>query len=126
MPRVLVIDDDPQTRYLVGEMLRAAGHEIDVAADGAQAVRSFGTHPSDLILTDIFMPEQEGIETIMQLRKLWPATPIIAMSGNPSGPTMLSIAEKLGARAILTKPFLAKELLAALDKVLGTLPPKTS
>ncbi len=119
MPRVLVIDDDADTRALLEQMLTNAGYEVVLAADGREGVALNRANPADLVITDLYMPTQEGLETITQLRKHFPDVKIIAMSGKTAGATMLPVAKRLGAVAVLNKPFLANELLAAVQRALG-------
>jgi DNA-binding response OmpR family regulator len=113
-PRILVIDDEPEIRSLLKRVLNSAGYEVALATDGKQAVDRFRDDPANLVLTDLFMPHQEGLETIMQLRKEFPQVAIIAMSGKTAGSAMLPIAQKLGAAAILEKPFAPQQLLDAV------------
>jgi DNA-binding response OmpR family regulator len=119
MARILVIDDDPDTRAMLEQILKAAGHEVFLAADGREGVMRHRTSPADLVITDLFMPKQEGLETIREFRIGFPEVAIIAMSGWTNSGTMLPIAQKLGAVGILQKPFAADELLAAVAKALG-------
>ena len=77
------------------------------------------TSPADLVVTDLYMPGQEGLETIRELRTCFPEVAIIAMSGMAAAVTMLSVAQKFGAVAVLHKPFAADELIAAVGKALG-------
>jgi CheY-like chemotaxis protein len=72
----------------------------------------------DLVITDLFMPNQEGLETIKEIHLKYPELPIIAMSGDAIAEAMLSIAVRLGAREALQKPFFARELIAAIGRVL--------
>ena len=118
MARILVIDDEPDVRSLVEQTLKPAGHEVVPAADGREGVDSYCAKPADLVITDIYMPNQEGLETIMELRRRFPDVAIIAMSGWSTAETMLSIAQKLGAVGILQKPFVAEELLAMVGNAL--------
>src|SRR5881392_1100963 len=118
MPRILVIDDDPSVRSLLEQTLQSAGHEVALATDGREGLEQFLTKPPDLVITDIYMPNQEGLETIVELRKRSPDVRLIAMSARPAAVTMLSIAQKLGTIEVLQKPFLAEELLAAVGKAL--------
>ena len=117
MARILVIDDDADMRALLEQTLKSAGHEVALAADGRKGVEQYRTKPADLVITDIFMPNQEGLETIMELRRSFPEVAIVAMSGRVPG-TMLSIAQKLGAVEVLQKPFVAEELLLAVARAL--------
>jgi len=118
MARILVIDDDADLRVMLEQTLESAGHEVILAADGKEGVEQYRTKPADLVITDIYMPNQEGLETIIKFRRHFPALAIIAMSGRETAPTMLSIAQKLGAVEVLQKPFVADELLAAVGRAL--------
>ena len=113
-PRILVIDDEPEVRSLLKRILNSAGYEVALATDGRQAVDLFRDDPAHLVLTDLFMPHQEGLETIMQLRREFPEVAIIAMSGKAAGGAMLPIAKKFGAAAVLEKPFAPQQLLDAV------------
>jgi DNA-binding NtrC family response regulator len=119
MARILVIDDEPDMRVLLEQTLKAAGHEVILAADGREGVERYRASPADLVITDLYMPNQEGLETIGELRRRFPEVAIIAMSGKAAALTMLSIARKFGAIGILHKPFLTEELIAAVGKALG-------
>ena len=81
MSHILVIDDDIDLRVIMQEALQAEGYEVSVAADGAQGIALQQKQPASLLITDIFMPNKEGIETIRDFRKEFPNVPIIAMSG---------------------------------------------
>lgn len=118
MARILVIDDDADMRALVEQTLQSAGHEVVLAADGREGVQQYRTQPADLVITDLYMPIQQGLETIIQLRKEYAAVRIIAMCGKSTAMPMLSAAQRLGAVAFLQKPFLPDQLLAAVAKVL--------
>lgn len=118
MAHILVIDDDPDTRDVIQSTLEAAGHEITLASDGRQGVERHRARPADLVITDLYMPGQEGLETIKQLRMEFPDVRIIAMSGKPTGSTMLTVAQRLGAAIVLHKPFLPDELLKAVESSL--------
>ena len=123
MARILVIDDDPDMRAMLEQTLKAAGHEVISAADGKEGMEQHCTSPADLVITDLYMPNQEGLETIGELRRRFPEVAIIAMSGKTAALTMLSVAQKFGAVGILQKPFAADELIAAVEKALGGLSP---
>src|SRR5205807_7303003 len=90
--------------------------------DGGEAIRAFRQHPSDLLLCDLFMPGKEGLETIRELRREFPDVKIVAMSGGALNGTMdfLPVAARLGALAVLSKPFTPEALLAVVEDVLGT------
>ncbi len=123
MARILVIDDDPDTRAMLEQTLKTAGHEVVLAADGKEGVERYRTSPADLVITDIYMPKQDGLETIREFHRRSPELRIIAMSGRALAVTMLSIAQDLGAVGILQKPFLADQLITAVAKALGEEPP---
>ena len=118
MAVILVIDDDPDIRDLLKATLEPAGHEVFLASDGLQGVQHYRAKRADLVIMDLFMPNQEGLETIKQLRIEFPDIAIIAMSGRPTGSTMLSVAERLGAKAALQKPFLPDHLLKVVEQSL--------
>jgi CheY-like chemotaxis protein len=117
--RILVIDDEQSVRASLQQALTSAGHTVVLAANGIEGVNLQRKEPADLIITDLFMPEQDGVETMMQLRKFAPNVGVIAISGNPLGSEMLAVAEKLGAVAIFEKPFGVPELLKAIDESLA-------
>jgi DNA-binding response OmpR family regulator len=119
--RILVIDDDPVVRGMLVEMLRREGYDVDEAEDGRAGMRQFRKQPAALVITDVVMPEQEGLETLMQLRHASPTVLVIAISGGGRvGPeSYLNSARTLGANAILAKPFGREELLEAVNRVLA-------
>ena len=123
MVKVLVADDEDMVRMVVKQTLAKAGIDVIEASNGREALEMQANDPADVVITDIIMPEQEGIETIVQLRKDYPDLPIIAMSGGGRiGATdYLQAAREFGARHILEKPFDRKELLLAVQDCLGTL-----
>lgn len=121
MARVLVIDDDRFVRQAICLALTEAGHQIDEAESGADGLASVVAGLPDLVITDLIKPEREGIETILTLRRMAPALPIIAMSGGGRiGPSdLLAAAQRLGASTTLRKPFDDVELIAQIDRALG-------
>lgn len=121
MARVLVIEDDVEMRSMMTCTLDRAGHETISARDGREGIDSFRSVPADLIITDIFMPEMDGLEIIVELCRDFPDVRIIAISGGGrlSGVDYLPDAAKLGARLTLRKPFSPPELLRAVDDVLA-------
>ena len=112
MKRILVIDDDNLVRELLVDTLTPEGYTIEAAVNGAEGIRAFSSAPFDLIVTDLYMPEKEGIETIVELRRGFPAIKILAISGGTA--EQLRVAKLLGADATLSKPF---ELDALRDTV---------
>src|SRR5204862_8201034 len=123
--RVLVIDDDEDFRTLVLRWFRSCGIEADGAANGAQGLALQRAQPAAVIVTDIFMPEKEGIETIQDLRREFPEAAIIAMSGRDSRMKfdVFNVARELGAVRTFKKPFRFEELVAAVHELIG--PPAT-
>lgn len=121
MQRILVIDDEPQLRAVLKRFLEIEGYEVEVAADGREALRIYAGQPADLVITDLIMPEKEGIETIRELKDSYPTVKIIAMSGGGRlGPeTYLTLARKLGAHRTFTKPFELKALGDAVRELLA-------
>jgi DNA-binding response OmpR family regulator len=120
MARILIIDDDHAVRLTIQVILEHEGHEVICAADGSQGLSMFDRSSPQLIITDIIMPNKEGLETIMQLRGRDPVTPIIAVSGGGRiGSTdFLKMALKVGADEVLSKPFERHDLTAAVRRML--------
>jgi CheY-like chemotaxis protein len=108
-------------RSALRELLQLAGYEVQVASDGREALALQRAHPAQVLLTDLFMPEQDGLETIQAFRAQYPGVRVIAMSGGHSRlrGDYLSVAEVIGADTVLRKPFPAQALLDALDKPKG-------
>jgi DNA-binding response OmpR family regulator len=121
MPRILVVDDDEQIRAMLCMTLEFAGYEAEGASNGKEALRVQQERPADLVITDIIMPEKEGLETIMDLRKEWPESRIIAISGGGriAKESYLAHAERLGAARVFQKPVERRELLAAIRELVG-------
>jgi CheY-like chemotaxis protein len=115
-PSILVVDDDAAIRVLLREILIGAGYRVSLAADGNEAIDFVRQQAVDLVITDLFMPEREGMETIQDLLTLRPGLPIIAMSGE--GRDLLPVARLLGARATVAKPFRSEELLETVASLL--------
>ncbi|MFW6092480.1 MAG: response regulator [Pseudomonadota bacterium] len=121
MSKILVIDDDPSVREVIREMLQVEGHEVSIAENGREALDELAAREHDLIITDLIMPEQEGIETITEIRRRDAGIPIVAISGGGRlGPgDYLETARFIGADATLAKPFGRQELIAIVDSLLG-------
>jgi DNA-binding response OmpR family regulator len=113
---VLVIDDEESIRKLISFILKKEGMVVFEAADGNQGLTIAAEHRPDLIITDLLMPEKEGIETIREIRSLFPACVIIAMSGGPNSESYLSMATCFGAHRMIQKPFNRKVLLDAVSE----------
>ncbi len=116
MARILVIEDDKTHRRIIREILLSQGHETDEASDGAQGIRMQQEGGFDLVITDILMPEMEGIETVRELVRLDPAVRIIAITAYQEG--YLEAAKKFGAMAALEKPFKPDELMEVVNSCL--------
>lgn len=121
MARILVVDDEELARFTIREILESAEHEVTEAFNGIEAISRQKEQPFDLVITDIIMPEKEGVETIIELRKDFPDLKIIGISGGGRTRNMdfLELAKQFGAERILAKPFTADELLENVDACLG-------
>lgn len=121
MARILLIEDDELVRRMLYLLLTRAGHEVVEAENGERGVALQLADPADLVLTDIIMPERDGIEALMDLRRRKLGVPVIAMSGGGrvSATDYLVAAGKLGAVATLTKPVDPKVLLETVDRALA-------
>jgi DNA-binding response OmpR family regulator len=122
MAHILIIDDDRAVQLSIQLALECEGHQVECASDGEQGLRAFASKAPDLVVTDIIMPNKEGIETIMQIRASDPKTPILAISGGGrlSNDDFLKISAKVGANAILPKPFEHEDLIAAVRRLLSS------
>jgi DNA-binding NtrC family response regulator len=114
--RILVVDDDEQTRTVLRLLLIKMGHDVFEAANGKMAVKLCQSESPDVMLTDIVMPEKEGVETIIEVHRAYPKIKIIAMTGAGRGTTYLKLATTFGASQSLMKPFSEQELSLALAK----------
>ena len=117
---ILVVDDEPELRDVVSQVLTGAGHRVTCAADGRDAIARLATETFDLVLTDVIMPEKDGMQVITEARRKHPGTRIVAMSGGGHIPReqYLKIATGLGAHAVLEKPFNNRELVETIEAVL--------
>ena len=124
MARILIIDDEPQIRSMLKLMLERDGHEVVEAPDGVEGISVYRQNPADLIITDLIMPNKDGIGMIIDLKKEFPEVKIIAMSGGglnkPDG--YLKGAKKLGASCTLTKPIDREEMLRVVAAILKNTP----
>ena len=115
--RLLIADDDADTRTTMGLLLERAGYSVRLAPDGAKALEMQREAPADVLITDLLMPEVDGIEAIDRFRREFPAIRIVAMSGGGlrvHGAAYLATAEVAGAEAVLRKPFEIEALLSVL------------
>jgi CheY-like chemotaxis protein len=121
MSRILVVDDDDQIRSMLRLTLEREGYEVLEAGDGNQALATYSAEPTDLVIMDIVMPEKEGIETIMDLRRQYGDVKIIAISGggrvNPED--YLRWARTFGVQHTFTKPVDRSRLLAAVNELMA-------
>lgn len=119
MARILIVDDSDSFAEFARAAL-AAAHEVDIAHNGREAAKLAQRCDYDLVITDIFMPEADGLETLRTMRHDLPHVPVIAMTGNDGNqPDYLRIAEKLGATGTIRKPFLPTTLNELVTVTLG-------
>ena len=122
MPRILIIDDDEQIRLMLKGALEDEGYEVRVTSNGKEGLQCWQNGPFDLVITDLLMPEKEGLETIVELRRESPTTKIIAVSGGfpHNRIDILGIAKKLGAHRTFKKPVPLQDFLKSVGEMLGT------
>lgn len=120
MAKILLVDDDELVRYSLARVLTGAGYEVVEAEDGVAGLRKYKTLKPDLVLTDIVMPEQDGLGLLNQLRSIDKKIPILVMSGGGErlGMDYLLLADKFGASAIIAKPFDNAVLLTKISGLL--------
>jgi CheY-like chemotaxis protein len=119
--RILLADDDPILREIAGEHLRQAGYEVELVEDGALALRAVAAGRFDLIITDMVMPNLDGIELLQALKRDRPETPVIAISGGMSAmdpELILRAAKAVGAVSVLPKPLVRDSFLEAVRNAL--------
>jgi CheY-like chemotaxis protein len=124
MARIVIIEDDEALRPALLRTVEKLGHEAVAEPDGKAGLGRVRAWPPDLVITDMIMPEKEGVETIRELRRDFPAVKIIAISGGGRGSSAdyLNFAKKFGAAATLAKPFSRDELRAVIDRTLAPPP----
>jgi YesN/AraC family two-component response regulator len=120
MASILIIDDDSQILEMLRQILERERYHVTEASNGKEGLRRYRENPADLIITDIIMPEKEGIEIIIELKRDYPYVKIIAISGgcriDPE--QYLDMAKKLGAQRTFAKPVERKDLLDAVRNIL--------
>jgi len=122
MANILIVDDNEAIRDMLDDVLTAEGHVCFVASTGKVAIDLLSDLDPELVITDILMPDQEGIETIVKLRKRWPGVKIIAMSGGGEhigGEDCLKLAKTFGAEKVFEKPIDVDVLIKAVRESLG-------
>jgi CheY-like chemotaxis protein len=120
MARILVVDDDERVRTTARALLEADGFQVIEAGSGNAALQMLGAEAVDAVLTDIFMPDTDGIELIHAVRRQFPDLPVVAMSGGGfgGGREVLAVARLLGAAAVVQKPLSQKKLVGAVRRAL--------
>ena len=116
---ILIIDDDEVTREIMTAALEAAGHHVREAQNGADGIALARKYDPDVVVTDLMMPEKEGVEVIMELRQRDPDIAILAVSGMARNDLYLHVARELGADAVLEKPFRFGSLVGAVSALLN-------
>jgi CheY-like chemotaxis protein len=121
MASILIVDDDNLFLTMLRAALTRAGYDVLAAPDGYEGLKLYEREPTDLVITDLVMPEKEGLELITQLKRLNPKVKIIAISGAREGfvKDYLKIAKALGAQRVVGKPFTEQEILEAVSEVLS-------
>lgn len=119
MKNILIIDDDNLVRGMVAKALRKTGYHVLEASDGNEGLQVALHHSVDIVITDILMPDKEGIETILELKDINEKIKIIAMSGGGKrqNMTFLNMAKKAGADKLLKKPFRPSELIQLIEEL---------
>ncbi len=122
MARFLIIDDEKMVRSTLRKVLEKFNHEVLEATNGKEGLKVYGDRKDiDLVITDIIMPEMEGVEVILELRKRTPGQKILAISGGgrTKNQDYLKTAEQLGANATLSKPFSVNDVIATVRECLA-------
>ena len=119
MAHILIADDDAAVRHMLRQVLEGEGHQVEDAADGWEAIVRYRRHPADLLITDILMPDVEGVGAIRELLRHYPDAKIVAISGGgDTGPgECLGLAQAVGAHRTLAKPFGRREILAVVNEL---------
>lgn len=121
MAKILLIDDDNDVRTMLRLTLAHFGHTVIEASNGRAGVNLFRQEGGDLLITDIVMPEKDGLEVVMEIKRVRPSVKIIAISGGGrnSATEYLHIAKLMGASKVIAKPFSSETLMAAVDELLA-------
>lgn len=118
MAQLLVIEDDPTVCFSLKLALQSMGHKVDFAGGGAEGVEKCKSKTFELVITDLNMPDKDGLETTMDLKQAWPDLRVIVMSGDGQSETIDDRVKSSGATAYLAKPFSAEELESCILKAL--------
>ncbi|MEO5332247.1 MAG: response regulator [Magnetococcus sp. YQC-5] len=121
MARILVVDDDLDVRVLLRSFLESDGHQVDEAVDGKHAMHRYREKPADMVITDVLMPIQDGLELILELKVICPAVKIIAISGGGRGMDAqlgLKLTKFFGVVRQLEKPFTREQVLETVQQLL--------
>ena len=121
MPKILIVDDDDDVRRTLRRILERDGHVVVDCANGQEALRALTAQRPDLVITDVYMPEMDGIEFLVALREGDPDLPVLAVSGGArnSAEFVLEDASQLGANAVLPKPYKIEDMLTAVRDLLA-------
>ena len=121
MPSILIVDDNEQVCGVLREAFERAGYQVTTAGDGNQGTLSYRENPTDLVILDILMPEKEGLETLIELRRDFPSIKVIAISGGSERAhvNLLDLAKRLGALHTVKKPFEMQALVTLADSILA-------
>jgi len=121
MSKILIVDDDPAILRTLRRVLEIEGHTVSEAPDGKSALRYFAGDPADLVMSDIYMPDMDGIEFLIRVREAFPEAKILAMSGggHMTKEKVLGAASMLGAVAVLEKPFTVEDVQEAVSGALA-------
>ena len=117
---ILLVDDDDQFRGMLSEALAGEGFDVREASDGRQGIKLYVQESTDIVITDLVMPGKEGLEMIVEIKRLHAGAKIIAISGGGRGSSQnyLKMAKAFGAQLVLAKPFSHREILEAISQVL--------
>src|SRR6266540_295503 len=115
MGRILLVEDEAAMRLTVARTLRGAGHVVEMAEDGRECLDLYRATSADVVIMDLYMPNKDGLETLIELRREFPQVAVVAMSGHRKLELMLRAAKGLGAVRTIEKPFEQEALLALVD-----------
>jgi CheY-like chemotaxis protein len=118
LARILIMDDDASVRTALKNLLKQEGHDVTEAENAAEGAKIYSTSAPDLIITDLLMPERDGVEALLELRSQYPNIKTIVISGDAK--EFLPIVEDLGAGRTLSKPFKNKDVIAAVNELLAS------